>query len=82
MTIKEWAEEYRRINAWEEAERREWLRNVSVEESVRIYEELCRMVAHTVDDDPVLWDMRARQYQEWEDKLRRIARAQGYDLSI
>ncbi len=83
MTLKEWAEEYRRVNELEEIERREWLRNLTVEESVRIYQELCRMVANLHDEnDPVLWEMRMAYYRDWEEKMQRMARKQGHAIRI
>ncbi len=83
MTVKEWAEEYRRVNELEEAERREWLRNLTVEESVRIYQELCRMVKGLYDEnDPQLWEAKLELYRDWEEKMRRVASKQGYDIRI
>ena len=83
MDVKEWAAEYRRINELEEQERREWLSRITDEEMWRIYQELCRIAASTNrPDDPVLWDMRAQYYADWEAKIRRIAAYQGYDLRI
>jgi len=82
-TIKEWAEEYHLINAMEDQERRERLRHLSIEESVRGYETLCRLVAHLrFVDDSVLWEMRQSSYRDWEEKVRRIALRRGYALPI
>jgi hypothetical protein len=50
---------------------------------VRAYQSLCRLVAHlNPENDLALWEIRQAHYRDWEEKIRHIAREQGYDLPI
>jgi hypothetical protein len=44
ITVKEWAEAYRRNNEWEQQERLTRLPQETIEESVRAYFALCTML--------------------------------------
>ena len=76
MTIKEWAEEYRLNNEWEQRERLERLTRETVAESIRTYFYLCAL-ASSVDvealDSLALWEIRLAHYRSVVDKWKRMA---------
>jgi len=79
MTIKEWAEEYRLMNEWEQQERLERLPNEPLEQSVRTYFELSRLVqalSGSADEADELRPLRARHYLDLIKRWQRLAKRQ------
>ncbi len=77
MTVKEWAAEYRRINAWEQQERIARLPQESVEDSVRSYFALCAFLlklSNEAEESAGLWERRLRDYEALAERWRRLAR--------
>ncbi len=81
MTVKEWAAQYRAVNEWEQQERIARLPRESVEDSVRSYFNLCRMLlalSGEADESGGLWELRLRHYEALAEKWKRLARKRHY----
>jgi hypothetical protein len=77
ITVKEWAEAYRRNNEWEQQERLTRLPQETIEESVRAYFALCTMLlkfANEADQDFGLWERRLEDYKTLIERWQRLAR--------
>lgn len=81
MTVKEWAAAYRAANEMEQQERIARLPREPVEESVRSYFSLCRMVlalSGSSDEPAELWETRLKHYKNLMEKWTRLAERQKY----
>ena len=80
MTVKEWAAEYKAFNESQLAEKRETLPLRTIEDSVKTYFALCRLVAGLNSENENHREIQRRDYLKWEATIRQIARRQGIDL--
>ena len=76
MTVKEWAAEYKLINAAEREDLKRRLPLEPVAESVRSYFDLCKLVialSGTADEPEELWKSRLKGYQATLERWTRLA---------
>jgi hypothetical protein len=76
MTVKEWATEYKLINEAEHEDLKQRLPLEPVEESVRSYFDLCRLVvafSGTTDEPEELVGSRLKDYRILEERWMRLA---------
>jgi hypothetical protein len=83
MTVKEWAEAYRRINEAELEDQKRRLPLLSPQDSVRRYLALCEfLVKLSPDAREAFAEERRQHYLDQEAALRKAALRFGYVVSI
>lgn len=69
---------YNVLNAWELAEKRRRLPQLTVEESVRQYLEMCELVRHvSAGAEAIFLPRRMARYEALHEKLERAAKVMG-----
>jgi hypothetical protein len=72
-TLRELLAGYAIFNAWEAQEQAQTLSQLSVEESLRQYFELCNLASGlSDDDDPVFLEQNAKHWSELRKRLERL----------
>jgi hypothetical protein len=81
MTVQEWAAEYKLINEAEREDLKRRLPHEPVEESVRSYFDLCKLVlalSGSADEPEELQESRFKSHQALEETWMRLARRLQY----
>jgi len=72
-TLREMLEGYAIFNAWEAQEQAQTLSQMSTEESLRQYFELCNLASGLSDgDDPVFLEQNAKHWSQLHRRLERL----------
>lgn len=72
-TLREMLEGYAIFNAWEAQEQTQTLSQLSVEESLRQYFELCSLASGlSDDDDPIFLEQNAKHWSQLRQRLEQL----------